>query len=116
MEGSGLGPNATIHIEPDGAGLKVSVEATLQGQPNNYAYQATLDDKPIKVSGNPAFDEVSTQRINDHTYSARGRKAGTVVFVDRRTVSRDGKTMTISRVGTNPEGKSFTATIVFDRQ
>lgn len=116
MEGSGLGANAMIRIEPEGAALKISVETTLQGQPNNYTYQATLDDKFVKVTGNPAFDEILTQRINDHTISARGRKAGTIVFTDRRVVASDGKSMTISRFGTNPEGKPFKATIVFDKQ
>jgi hypothetical protein len=39
-----------------------------------------------------------------------------VVYTDKRTVSQDGKTMTISRSGKNPEGKAFHAAIVFDKQ
>ena len=116
MEGSGLEPNATLHIESEGDGLKVAVEATLKGQPNNYTYQATLDNKPAKVTGNPAFDEVWTMRADEHTITASGRKAGTVVFTDRRVVSGNGKSMTIFRSGTNPEGKPFKATMVFDKQ
>jgi hypothetical protein len=116
MEGSGLGSTGLVRIEQDGAGLKISVEATLQGQPNNFTYQATLDNKPTKVIGTPGFDEIWTMRADDHTLTASGRKAGAVVFTDRRVVSGNGKTMTIFRSGTNAEGKPFKATMVFDRQ
>jgi hypothetical protein len=116
MEGSGLEPNATIHIDPEGTGLKVSVEATLKGQPNNFTYLATLDNKPVKVMGNPTFDEIWTMLDDDYTIAASGRKAGKVVFTDRRVVSGNGKSMTIFRSGTNPEGKPFKATMVFDKQ
>ena len=116
LEGSGLGPNATVRIEQDGGGLKIAVEATMQGQPANFTYQATLDGKPVKVTGTPIYDELSTKRVNDHTYTATGKQAGKVVFTDRRVVSSDGKTMTISRTGTNPEGKPFKATMVFEKQ
>ena len=117
MEGSGLGSNGMVRIEPDGAGLKVSVEATLQGQPNSFTYQATLDNKPIKVTGTPGFDEIWTMRGGDNrTMTASGRKAGAVVFTDQRVVSGNGKTMTIFRSGTIAEGQPFKATMVFDRQ
>lgn len=116
MEGSGLGTNATVHIEQANPGLKVSVEATLQGQPNNYTYQATLDGKLTKVIGSAAMDEVGTLRFNDRSFTATGKKDGKVVFTDRRIVSSNGKSLTISRSGTNAEGKPYQATMVFDKQ
>lgn len=116
LEG-GLASTATVRIEPDGSGLKISVESVnAQGQPVNFTYQATLDGKSVKVTGSPTADETSTRRVNSHTYTATGMKNGKVVFVDRRTVSKDGKTMTISRNGTDGEGKPFHATMVFDKQ
>ena len=72
--------------------------------------------KPVKVSGSPGMDEIATTRVNARTYDASAKQGGKVVFTDHRTVSSDGKTMTIARKGTNPEGKPFTATIVFDKQ
>jgi len=116
LEGSGLGTNATVHIEPDGGGLKVSVETTLQGQPNSFTYQATLDGKPAKVSGNPTLDEISTQRINARGFTLRVRKAETIVFTERYSLT--GKTLTVSRFGQSPEDgtKRYSATMVFEKQ
>ena len=117
LTGSGLGQNATVRIETDGDGLKVSVEATTpQGQPNNFTYQASLDGKPGTVNGSSMMDTVILHRVNDHTITATGQKDGKPVFNDRRVVSKDGKTMTITRSGTNSEGQKFNATMVFDKQ
>jgi hypothetical protein len=40
----------------------------------------------------------------------------TLSFVDLFRVSHDGKSMTIIRSGSNPEGQPYKATLVFDRQ
>ena len=117
LAGSGLGQNATVHIESDGKSMKVSVETTdPQGQPLNFTYEATLDGKPGTATGSPKFDTISLKRLNDSTIAATGKKGDKVVFTDRRVVSQDGKTMTLSRKGTNAEGKTFHATLVFDKQ
>jgi hypothetical protein len=41
---------------------------------------------------------------------------GKVVTVGTNTVSKDGKTLTWSFKGTNPQGQAVTAVQVFDRQ
>jgi len=112
LEGSGIDANAVVHVEQDGGGLKVSVEA----KPSSYTYQAALDGKATKVTGSPVIDEIATQAIKEREMSARGLKGGLIVYVDLRIVSRDGKTMTITRNGSNPEGKPFKATLVLDKQ
>jgi hypothetical protein len=116
LEGSGLGSDATVRIEQDGAGLRISVDAPIQGQPNNFTYQATLDGKSVKVAGSPAMDEVSTQRINLRTINATAKKDGKVVFTDHRVVSEDGKSFTIQRSGVNPQGQKYQARLVFEKQ
>jgi hypothetical protein len=68
------------------------------------------------VTGSAAIDELSLKRVNDHTIDATGKKNGKVVYTDKRTVSKDGKTFTISRTGTSPDGNAIHATIVFDKQ
>ena len=116
LEGSGLGSDATVRIEQDGPGLRISVDAPIQGQPNNFTYQATLDGKSVKVAGSPAMDEVSTQRINARTINATAKKDGKVVFTDHRVVSENGKSMTMERSGVNPQGQTYHARLVFDKQ
>ncbi len=117
LEGSGLGSASTVKIESETNGLKIDVDATDdKGQPVKFSYSATLDGKPNSVSGAPNVDKVMFRSVNAHTINATGEKGGKVVYTDRRTVSGDGKTMTISRNGTNAEGKKFHATMVFDKQ
>jgi len=117
LEDSGLGTTGTVRIEAEGNGMKATVETTdAQGQPVNFTYSATFDGKPSSVSGSPNMDTIMLRRVNDHTINATGKKGGKVMFTDRRTVSEDGKTMTLSRTGTNPQGKKFHATMVFDKQ
>jgi hypothetical protein len=117
LAGSGIGPSGGVHVESDGTTYKASVDTTDEkGQPVKYDYEATLDGKPSKVTGSAAIDELSLKRVNDHTIDATGKKNGKVVYTDKRTVSKDGKTFTISRTGTSPDGNAIHATIVFDKQ
>ena len=116
LAGSGIGSGG-VRVESDGTTYKASVDNTDEkGQPVKFDYEATLDGKPSKVTGSAAIDELSLKRVNDHTIDATGKKNGKVVYTDKRTVSQDGKTYTISRSGTSPDGKKYHATIVFDKQ
>ena len=97
--------STTVRLEQSGAGLKASLAIiTVQGQSISYGYQLTLDGKPVKVTGATEFDEIETRRVNDRTFNAIGKKDGKLVFTDRRALSRDGNTITITRKGTNPQG------------
>jgi hypothetical protein len=117
LAGSGIGPSGGVRVESDGTTYKASVDTTDEkGQPVKYDYEATLDGKPSKVTGSAAVDELSLKRVNDHTVNATGKKNGKVVYTDKRTVSQDGKTYTISRTGTDAAGKKYHATIAFDKQ
>ena len=117
LAGSGIGPSGGVRVESDGTTYKASVDTTDEkGQPVKYDYEATLDGKPSKVTGSAAIDELSLKRVNDHTIDVTGKKDGKVVYTDKRIVSKDGKTYTISRTGTSPDGNKFHATIVFDKQ
>jgi hypothetical protein len=42
-------------------------------------------------------------------------KYGKLVYTDKRVVSADGKTLTVTRKGTTPEGKKYESTIVLVR-
>jgi hypothetical protein len=117
LAGSGIGASGGVRVESDGKIFKASVDTTDEkGQPVKFDYEATLDGKPSKVTGSATIDELSLKRVNDHTIDATGKKDGKVVYTDKRTVSQDGKTYTISRTGTSPDGNAIHATIVFDKQ
>ncbi len=117
LAGSGIGASGGVRVECDGKTYKASVDTTNEkGQPIKFDYEGTLDGKPGKVTGSAAIDELSLKRVNNHTIDVTGKKDGKVVYTDKRTVSSDGKTYTISRTGTSPAGKKYHATIVFDKQ
>ena len=117
LAGSGIGPSGGVRVESDGTTYKASVDTTDEkGQPVKFDYEAKLDGKPSKVTGSAAIDELSLKRVDDHTIDATGKKDGKVVYTDKRTVSPDGKTYTISRTGTSPAGKKNHSTIVLDKQ
>lgn len=113
---SGIG-QATVVVEAIPNGLKSTVTATnAKGEPLNFSYEATLDGKAVTVTGNPAVDSATITQVDAHHLKATGTKDGKPVYTDHRHVSKDGKTMTIQRDGTNAEGQKYHATMVFDRQ
>jgi hypothetical protein len=117
LAGTGIGASGGVRVESDGTTYRASVDTTDdKGQPVKFEYQGTLDGKPSKVTGSTTIDELSLKQVNDHTIDATGKKNGKVVYKDKRTVSKDGKTYTISRTGTDAAGKTYHATIVFDKQ
>ena len=109
--------NVTAQYEVTGGTLKATVQGTsTQGQPVNFNYEAKLDGTPGTSNGSDAFDTITLQRVSTHVLKATAKKGGKVVYTDRRVVSKDGKTLTISRSGTDTQGKPFRETMVFDKQ
>jgi len=86
-----------LHYELQGDSLKGSVTGVdAQGKPVNFTYEATLDGKPGAVTGTESIDTISLERLDQHTIKATGKKTGKLVFEDRRVVSEDGKTLSLS--------------------
>ncbi|HCC59027.1 MAG TPA: hypothetical protein DEQ47_17555 [Solibacterales bacterium] len=113
---SGIGQSSVV-VEETPNGLKSTVTATnAKGEPINFSYAATLDGKAATVTGTTMFDSVTLTPVDAQHIKAVGTKDGKVVYTDQRQVSKDGKTMTIERDGTNADGSSYHATLVFERQ
>ena len=109
--------NVTVQYEMDGESMKASVQGTdAQGQAVNFTYEATLDGKPGTATGSSTFDTIALQKVGTHVIRATAKKGAKVAYVDRRTVSTDGKTLTIARSGTDSKGKKYQSTLVFDKQ
>lgn len=107
----------SVQVEAVPNGLKSTVSGTnAKGDPINFTYAATFDGKAGAVTGYPTIDTVSLHKVNAHSLKATGMKGDKLVYTDHRTVSKDGKTMTIERDAVTPDGKKYHATLVFDRQ
>ncbi len=60
----------------------------------NPAYDIAADGQDHPVAGH-SYDTLSVTVVDDHTITAVGKKGGTVIFEQTRTVSADGKTLTV---------------------
>jgi hypothetical protein len=74
------------------------------------------DGKPSPVTGNPDYDTVTVTRVDANTIHGTQKKAGAVVGTVVRTVSGDGKTLTLKVKGTHADGVKFENVLVFDRK
>jgi hypothetical protein len=113
---------ATLQIDSTGNGLKSTASAANgEGLASDFTFSCSLDGTPCKVTasipmrGSTAVDTISLQRIDEHTIAATGMKQGKLVYSDRRVVSADSGTMTVTRKGTTPEGRKYQSTIVLVR-
>ncbi|HXW74926.1 MAG TPA: hypothetical protein VEK10_08945 [Steroidobacteraceae bacterium] len=86
-------------------GKEISVQTT-------YKY----DGKDYPITGSPDYDTLSVKRVDSHTAESTQKLAGKVVGSTTRTVSKDGKTLTLVTKTTNTSGETTTATLVYDRQ
>ncbi len=75
-----------------------------------------LDGKEYPVTGSADYDSLSAKQINRNTAEFKLSKAGKVVGTTRRTVSKDGKTLTATSKATNAKGEKIEDRTVFDKQ
>ena len=75
-----------------------------------------MDGKFYPVTGSDLFDEISIKKIDDHNTEATMKMAGKVAADAKRSVSKDGKVMTITITGTNAKGEKVSNVNVYDKQ
>jgi len=100
------GPSITLVIKRVGAdGKEMTSQATYQ-----------LDGKDYPWTGDPSFDSLSVKQVDSNTVKFTQKKAGKVVSTGSRTVSKDGKTLTLKSKGTTAKGEKSENVGVFDKQ
>lgn len=90
------------------------VNATAESMSSQTSYR--LDGKDYPVKGSPEIDAISMTKVDNTTARGTTKRAGKVVSNISRTVSDDGKTLTVTVKGMNPAGQPFNNTLVFDRK
>ncbi|HXI99781.1 MAG TPA: tetratricopeptide repeat protein [Micropepsaceae bacterium] len=86
-----------------------------QGKPVKGTFAAVTDGKPHPITGIPDFDSGSWTRYSDTSASYSYTKGRSIVVLGTRSVSADGKTMTMREQMIDRNGKqSAPAVLVFE--
>ncbi|NJD30757.1 MAG: hypothetical protein FIB04_02590 [Gammaproteobacteria bacterium] len=74
------------------------------------------DGKDYPVKGAPNFDALSLTQVDSHTVHSVQKKGGKQVGEATRTVSADGKTLTLKSKGVTSAGSPYDNVMVYDRK
>jgi hypothetical protein len=97
-------------------GVKIVFDGvTSAGDKVHWEYTGQNDGKDYPMTGNPDADTVTLKRINASSVESTYKKGGKVTIVNVRTVSADGKTLSVTQKGTNAAGAKVDNLLVFDR-
>ena len=113
----GVPKNNTVTYEAAGDNVKVTVDGTdSDGKPAHNEWTGKFDGNDYPVTGDSNSDARSYKEVNDRTLQLTVKKGGKVTVTGRIVVSADGKTRTVTTSGTDPQGKKFKNTAVYDKQ
>jgi hypothetical protein len=109
--------NNTVLYEAAGDNVKVTIDGTdRDGKPTHNEWTGKFDGKDYPVTGDPNEDTRSLTKVDEHTLGFNVKKDGKVVTSGRIAVSADGKSRTVTTSGTDPQGKRFRSTAVYEKQ
>jgi hypothetical protein len=118
---SQLGSNAiqaqTLKFETTADGIKLTSDGTdAEGKPMHSGYTSKFDGKDVPWAGNPMADTAAPKRIDNNSYENVWKKAGKKTVTAKVSVSKDGKTLTVSQTGADATGAAVSSVAVYDRQ
>ena len=104
-------------IASSGDNVKLIHEGvTSTGAAARWEYLANHDGKEYPMTGSPDADVVILKRISGSSVESTYKKDGKVTLVNTRTVSADGKTMTVTVKGTNAQGQKVNNVLVYEKR
>jgi hypothetical protein len=74
------------------------------------------DGKEYPVIGNPDIDAQTLRQIDPYNISGTMKKSGKVVQTNSRSVSKDGKILTVAFKGVNAKGQTVDQLLFYDRR
>jgi hypothetical protein len=84
-------------------------------KPTLVRYEARYDGKDYDMTGSIGGPKISLRRIDPQTTESTQKRDGKPAIVATRTVSADGKTLTVVSRGTLPDGQRVDSTLIFER-
>jgi hypothetical protein len=107
----------TVTYTPEGGGWRYHAKGvSATGEPIDGHFNYTKDGEDIKTTGFPNWDTLVLRNARSNQSSGTLKRDGKPVGTVSRTISEDGKTMTIRGKFTTPEGKQATYLSVYDKQ
>ena len=85
------------------------------GSKIHWEYTANFDGKAYPVKGNGDGDMVVMKRVNANTIETSYTLKGKPTVTNTRVPSADGKTLTITSIGTNAQGQKVNNAQVFEK-
>lgn len=114
--GPALKSQTRVYSQSDDSYTLNMTSVTADGKQTTQQTTYHLDGKDYPVTGAPDFDGLSGKKIDSNTAEFTLKKAGKAVGTTRRTVSKDGKTLTATTKVTNAKGEKVENRMVFDKQ
>ena len=114
---AGATKNDTVVYEAAGNNTKVTVDGTDgSGAAVHSEWTGKFNGKYYAVTGSATGDMRSYTRVNSRTLRFREKKGSKVVLTGTITVSRNGKSRTVTTTAKNAQGKWVSNTAVYDKQ
>jgi hypothetical protein len=109
--------NTTVTYTATKGMIKCTVDGVdKDGKPIHWTWTGKLNGKPYPIKGSPAFDTLAYHPMNERTNETTARKNGKVVMTAVIAVAKDGKSRTVTLIGTDAKGKKFTDRTYYDKQ
>ena len=109
--------SATVVITGAGKGLKIDIDAVSgDGKPMKWMYANERDGKDTPVTGNPAYDTVSVMQNSPTEGTITYKKGGKAIATAKTSLSKDGKTLTVTTTGTDPTGQAMNNVALYTKQ
>jgi hypothetical protein len=113
----GVMKNTTVVYESAGSTINVTTDGTdKDGQPIHTEWTGMFDGKDYPLTGDPDADSRSYTKVNDHRLTLTNKKNGKVTISGHIVLSADGKSRTLTLIGSDSSGKKITSTAVYDKQ
>jgi hypothetical protein len=85
------------------------------GEKMQVSYTYAYDGRDYPMNGSANYETLNAVRIDARTGRSEEKRAGKIVGIAVRSVSPDGKTLTITDDGVSRKGQAFSQVLVFDR-
>ena len=93
-----------------------SQQVDAQGKPQHVTFVAEYDGKDYPITGDPARDMIFAKRLSRYSHQTTNKKDGKITTTSHREISKDGKTLTITTTGKNPQGQEVNNVQVYEKQ